>query len=165
MTTDRQEVDVAAKLTVDLLSVYLVHHTVEPEQLLWLARSLRKVFEREIGHDSIEHLMDSSGATESDGAKPQFDAGGALQPAVSIDQSVTDDYIVSLEDGRRFRSLKRHLMVKYGLTPEQYREKWGLPQDYPMVAPSYARERSEVARKSGLGLREASTPLRPRRGG
>lgn len=73
------------------------------------------------------------------------------RPAVPIKKSVTVDFIICLEDGVKFRSLRRHLMAKYGLTPERYREKWGLPADYPMIAPSYARQRSELARASGLG--------------
>ena len=74
-----------------------------------------------------------------------------LVPAVSIKKSVTDDYMVCLEDGRRFKSLKRHLQTAYGLSPEQYRAKWNLPRDYPMVAPGYARQRSELAKSIGLG--------------
>nr|WP_153416984.1 MucR family transcriptional regulator [Sinorhizobium medicae] len=73
------------------------------------------------------------------------------RPAVSIKKSVTVDFIICLEDGEKFKSLRRHLLAKYGLTPEQYREKWGLPDDYPMIASSYARQRSELARASGLG--------------
>ncbi|MCZ4093545.1 MucR family transcriptional regulator [Sinorhizobium psoraleae] len=80
------------------------------------------------------------------------------RPAVSIKKSVTDDFIICLEDGGKFKSLKRHLMTKYGLTPEQYREKWKLPADYPMTAPNYARQRSELARATGLGRNPASTP-------
>jgi predicted transcriptional regulator len=71
-------------------------------------------------------------------------------PAVPIKKSISHDYIISLEDGRRYKSLKRHLSGR-GLTPEQYREKWGLPVDYPMVAPSYAQQRSELAKSMGLG--------------
>jgi predicted transcriptional regulator len=74
-----------------------------------------------------------------------------LKPAVPVKRSVTADYIVCLEDGKRFKSLKRHLRAQYGMSPEQYRDKWGLPADYPMVAPSYAAERSKLARKMGLG--------------
>ncbi|MET0258757.1 MAG: MucR family transcriptional regulator, partial [Methylobacterium sp.] len=73
------------------------------------------------------------------------------RPAVSVRKSVTDDYVVCLEDGKRFKSLKRHLMTHYDLTPEAYREKWDLPADYPMVAPSYAAARSRLAKQMGLG--------------
>jgi predicted transcriptional regulator len=74
-----------------------------------------------------------------------------LRPAVPVKKSVTDDYIVCLEDGLKFKSLRRHLRSRYNMTPEQYREKWDLPPDYPMVSPNYARQRSDLARKSGLG--------------
>ena len=82
------------------------------------------------------------------------------KPAVSIKKSISPDYIVCLEDGKRFKSLKRHLRTQYNLTPEQYRDKWGLPPDYPMVAPNYAARRSEFAKKIGLG-RKAAEPKKP----
>ena len=74
-----------------------------------------------------------------------------LVPAVPPERSVFPDYIICLENGRRFRTLRRHLMAAFGLTPEQYRRRWGLPHDYPMIAPSYARNRSGVAKATGLG--------------
>lgn len=78
-------------------------------------------------------------------------------PAVTIKKSITADYIVCLEDGKKFKSLKRHLRSAYGMTPEEYRARWGLPVDYPMVAPSYAEARSSLAKKMGLGqLRSTS---------
>jgi len=73
------------------------------------------------------------------------------KPAVSIKKSITPDYLVCLEDGKKFKSLKRHLRTQYGLSPEQYREKWGLASDYPMVAPNYAAARSRLAKQMGLG--------------
>ena len=85
----------------------------------------------------------SSGSTEA-AAEPS-------KPAVSIKKSMTSDYLVCLEDGKRFKSLKRHLRTQYNMSPEQYREKWGLPDDYPMVAPNYAVARSQLAKKMGLG--------------
>src|SRR3954447_15173220 len=78
-------------------------------------------------------------------------------PAVSVKKSVQPDYIVCLEDGKRFKSLKRHLRTVYDLTPDQYRAKWGLAHDYPMVAPNYAAARSELARSMGLGARRRAT--------
>lgn len=78
-------------------------------------------------------------------------APDAPRPAVPARKSVTDDYIVCLEDGKKFKSLKRHLRTQYDMTPEEYREKWGLPPDYPMVAPNYAQARSQLAKKMGLG--------------
>ncbi len=86
-----------------------------------------------------------SGAAQAETAK--------ANPAVPIRRSITPDHIICLEDGKKFKSLKRHLRTHYDLTPEQYREKWGLPADYPMVAPNYAKARSELARKMGLGQR------------
>ena len=74
-----------------------------------------------------------------------------LTPAVPIKRSVTDEYIVCLEDGKKLKMLKRHLMTAYGMTPEAYRAKWGLRPDYPMVAPAYAAKRQELAKKIGLG--------------
>lgn len=73
------------------------------------------------------------------------------EPAVSIRRSITPDYLICLEDGRKFKSLKRHLRTKYDMSPEQYRARWDLPKDYPMVAPNYAQARSELAKQMGLG--------------
>ena len=79
-----------------------------------------------------------------------------LVPAVPIKKSVTDDHIICLEDGKKLKMLKRHLVTAYGMTPEDYRAKWGLPYDYPMVAPAYARKRQELAKKIGLGRKRAA---------
>ncbi len=89
----------------------------------------------------------------------------AKTPAVPIRKSVTPDAIICLEDGRRFKSLKRHLRTKYNLSPEEYRAKWGLPKDYPMVAPNYALARSNLAKTMGLGQggRKKASPGRPKR--
>jgi predicted transcriptional regulator len=76
-----------------------------------------------------------------------------LKPAVPVKKSVNPDFIVCLEDGKKFKSLKRHLRTHYNLSPEEYRDKWGLPHDYPMVAPMYAAARSQLAKKMGLGQR------------
>ena len=99
-------------------------------------------------------------------------AGGAVrraekepqQPAVPIKKSITPDYLISLEDGRKLRSLKRHLEAHYGMTPDQYRTKWGLPADYPMTAPNYSAQRSELAKSLGLGRKAPPPPPPPRRG-
>jgi MucR family transcriptional regulator, transcriptional regulator of exopolysaccharide biosynthesis len=74
-----------------------------------------------------------------------------IKPAVSVKRSINSDFLVCLEDGKKFKSLKRHLRTQYNMTPEQYREKWGLPTDYPMVAPNYAAARSQLAKQMGLG--------------
>ena len=83
------------------------------------------------------------------------------QPAVPVKKSVTDEYLICLEDGKKLKMLKRHLKTAYDMTPEQYRERWGLAPDYPMVAPNYARHRSSLAKKIGLGTKPRS--VRPRR--
>ena len=96
------------------------------------------------------------------------DVGGAvvvpekkeLVPAVSVKKSVTPDFIICLEDGKKLKMLKRHLMSTYNMTPEQYKAKWDLPKDYPLVAPNYARTRSELAKKIGLGRPAAAAPKR-----
>ncbi|AZO23890.1 MULTISPECIES: MucR family transcriptional regulator [unclassified Mesorhizobium] len=85
-----------------------------------------------------------------------------LEPAVNPKRSVFPDYIICLEDGKKFKSLKRHLDVHYGLTPDEYREKWGLKSDYPMVAPNYAAQRSTLAKASGLGRKPAAKPSNSR---
>jgi addiction module HigA family antidote len=80
-----------------------------------------------------------------------------VEPAVPPKKTITADYIICLEDGRRFKSLKRHLRTEYKLSPEEYRKKWGLPSDYPMVAPAYAKARSALAKQMGLGQQKAKT--------
>jgi len=95
------------------------------------------------------------------GVSVEEPAAPKLTPAVSIKKSVTPDYIISLEDGRKFKSLKRHLSTNYNMTPDEYRVKWGLPADYPMVAPNYAKSRSELAKQMGLG--QARKIRRPRK--
>lgn len=77
-------------------------------------------------------------------------------PAVAIKKSVTPEYIICLEDGKKLKLLKRHLRTKYNLTPQEYRQRWGLPSDYPMVAPNYAQARSSLAKKIGLGNKQAA---------
>lgn len=94
------------------------------------------------------------------GGEPEPLPVAALVPAVPIRKSVTPDAIICLEDGRKFKSLKRHLSSKFAMTPEQYRAKWGLPADYPMVAPNYAEARSALAKSMGLG-RKAAPILAP----
>lgn len=79
-----------------------------------------------------------------------------LKPAVNPKRSITEDYIICLEDGKRLKMLKRHLKTSYDMTPDDYRKKWGLPHDYPMVAPSYAKKRQQLAKKIGLGRKKAA---------
>ncbi len=93
-------------------------------------------------------LVHGALATLAAASHPQ---AGPQTPAVPLNQSVMPDYIVCLEDGKKMKMLKRYLKTAYGLTPKQYREKWGLPPDYPMVAPNYAKRRSSLAKEYGLG--------------
>ena len=99
--------------------------------------------------------------------EPIANGDRSVQPSKQeIKRSITDDYLISFEDGKPYKSLKRHLRTHYDLSPEEYREKWGLPRDYPMVAPSYSESRRELAKKIGLGRREpvVETPSRKKRG-
>lgn len=121
--------DIAANIVV----AYLGNNTVNADQVPSL---YEKVFD---------------GLVKIAKAPLEVDEGPELNPAVPIADSLSDDAIICLEDGLPFQSLKRHLRVKYSLTPEAYRKKWGLPADYPMVAPNYAKRRSALAKKTGLG--------------
>jgi len=120
--------------TADIVASHVQNNSVAISDLPQLIKTV---------HDSLAGLTGDSPAE-----KPQ--------PAVSVRRSVTPDYIVCLEDGRKLKMLKRHLATAYGMTPEDYREKWGLPSDYPMVAPNYAKQRSSLAKKIGLGKRRES---------
>ncbi len=105
------------------------------------------------GGDSTAHQRDTRGADARDQHPVLQERRVELKPKVPVKKSVMADHIVCLEDGKKFKSLKRHLRTHYNLSPEEYREKWGLPHDYPMVAPNYARARSDLAKKMGLGTR------------
>ncbi len=100
----------------------------------------------------IETVFGALNTVEQAGAA---DANLVAEPAVAVSQSITPDYLICLEDGKRFKSLKRHLRTHYNLSPEEYRRKWSLPPDYPMVAPNYAAARSKLAKKMGLGQKTA----------
>jgi predicted transcriptional regulator len=120
------------EMVSDIVSAYVSHN---PVPVADLPRLIERV------HATLTEI--ESGSTVE--IKPE------LKPAVAVKKSVTDDHIVCLEDGKKFKSLKRHLRTRYDMSPEEYREKWGLASDYPMVAPNYARQRSDLARKMGLG--------------
>ena len=125
--------------TAEIVAAYVSRNSVPMAELPNLIRSI---------HSSLSAL----------GAPPVVEAPAApLVPAVPIKKSVTDEYIVSLEDGRKFKSLKRYLATSHGMTPAEYRAKWGLPPDYPMVAPAYAAKRSALAKTIGLGRKAADT--------
>lgn len=119
------------ELTAEIVSAYVANNHVSKDNLVELMGAI---------HGALTGL-----------AKPAEKAPPPPDPAISIKKSVTPDYIICLEDGKRFKSLKRHLHTAYGMTPEAYRAKWNLPADYPMVAPSYAASRSALAKSMGLG--------------
>ena len=128
-------------LTARIVSAHVAHNRVEPSVL---PRLIREVYASLV----------QAGASFVGPASSGRQAGSTgVIPAVPVERSVFPDYIVCLENGRRFRTLRRHLMAAFGLTPEAYRRRWGLPHDYPMIAPSYARNRSGVAKATGLGRR------------
>ncbi|TGQ27742.1 MULTISPECIES: MucR family transcriptional regulator [unclassified Mesorhizobium] len=109
---------------------------------------------------SLPDLIQSVNSSLSKIGQPAEPEKPAQTPAVNPKRSVFPDYIICLEDGQKFKSLKRHLAVHYGLTPQEYREKWGLKSDYPMVAPSYAAQRSTLAKASGLGRKPGAKPAK-----
>ena len=131
-TSETASVPNLAELTTEVLAAYVAQNHVQMADLPGLIASV---------HGALSGL----GQASEPAMPPE-----KLVPPVSIKKSVTDDYLISLEDGKQYQSLKRHL-AKRGLTPGEYRAKWGLPADYPMVAPAYARKRSELARSIGLG--------------
>jgi predicted transcriptional regulator len=121
-------------LTAEIVSAYVSKNAVASGDLSGLIADVHAALSR------------ASGAAEPI-EREEF------KPAVAVKKSVTADYIICLEDGKKFKSLKRHLRTHYKLTPDEYRAKWGLPHDYPMVAPNYAAARSNLAKKMGLGTR------------
>ena len=127
------------EMATEIVSAYVRNKSVPVSELPTLLQSV---------HESLGKILS--------GSKPE-PAKEPPQPKVPIKKSITNEYLVCLEDGKRFKSLKRHLQSAYGLSPQEYREKWGLPKDYPMVAPAYANARSELAKTMGLG-RKAGTP-------
>jgi len=130
--TEETEENAFVALAADIVSAYVSNNSVAAADLPALIGDV---------HAALQRVAKG----ESEPAVEQ------LKPAVPVKKSVAPDYIVCLEDGKKFKSLKRHLRSQYNMTPEQYREKWGLPADYPMVAPNYAAARSELAKQMGLG--------------
>jgi predicted transcriptional regulator len=135
------------ELAADVVSAYVSNNSVPSADLPMLLNSVYAALIK---------------TAQGQGREPQVE----LVPAVSVKKSVTPDYIVCLEDGKKFKSLKRHLRTTYDMSPDQYRTKWGLPPDYPMVAPNYAKARSELAKTMGLGQqrrKEQATPAKGRK--
>jgi predicted transcriptional regulator len=120
------------KLTVDIVAAYVSNNSVAAADIPNLINDV---------HSALVRVSSPQGNGPADAARP----------AVPVKKSIMPDYLVCLEDGKKFKSLKRHLRSQYNMTPEQYRDKWALPPDYPMVAPNYAAARSQLAKKMGLG--------------
>jgi predicted transcriptional regulator len=120
------------ELTAEIVSAYVSNNTVPAGEIPSLISQV---------HAALARVSGKSGDAP---AEP-------LKPAVSVKKSITPEYIICLEDGKKFKSLKRHLRTQYNMTPEQYRDKWDLNADYPMVAPNYAAARSQLAKQMGLG--------------
>ena len=131
-------------LAADIVSAYVSKNSVPQADLPTLIHSV---------HTALSQA--TQGATEA--SKEE------LTPAVPIKKSITPDYLVCLDDGKKFKSLKRHLRTAYNQTPEEYRARWNLPSDYPMVAPNYAQARSALAKSMGLGQKRAATRKRSKK--
>lgn len=133
------------QLATDIVAAFVSNNAVGADKLPGLLQEV---------HDAVRAL--ASGGTAS---------AGSQQPAVPIKKSITPDYVICLEDGKKLKMLKRYLRTQYGLSPEDYRRKWGLPADYPMVAPNYAKRRSDFAKEIGLGRSGGrAAPRRSRKG-
>lgn len=120
------------QMAADIVAAYVSNNTLPVNQL---SEAITTVHRALMGVQSSDHVTQEKNS----------------KPAVAINRSIKPDYIICLEDGRRLKMLKRHLRTRYGMTPDQYRLKWGLPVDYPMVAPNYSAQRSDFAKKIGLG--------------
>lgn len=130
-------------LTAEIVSAYVSNNSVAAQELPNLISEV---------HAAL---------SKTNGGEPEPEPE-PLKPAVPIKKSITPDYLICLEDGKKFKSLKRHLRTHYNLSPEEYRERWNLPSDYPMVAPNYAAARSELAKRMGLG-QQRKKPTRARK--
>ena len=147
MATDNPSNDISESvlgMAANIVSAYVSHNALPATQIPEL----------------IQTVYRSLADTGSAGAEAPKEP---LKPPVPIRRSIMPDYIVCLEDGKKLKMLKRHLRTNYGLSPEDYRAKWGLPSDYPMVAPNYAKQRSEFAKKIGLGRKRTAKRGRPRK--
>ena len=134
--TDKLENAELLELTTEIVASYVSNNTVASADLSGVIQDVYKT-------------MTQLGTQTAQPERPK--------PAVAVKKSVTPDYIVCLEDGKKLKMLKRHLKTAYNMTPEEYRDRWGLPADYPMVAPNYAKHRSSLAKKIGLGTKPRST--------
>ncbi len=138
--SDQTEADLFRRLTAQIVAAHVSHNTVDGSEVPPLIEVVYKTIAG-LGKKAEEPVKQ--------------------EPAVPVRKSVFPDYIICLEDGKKLKMLKRHLKTAYNMTPEQYRAKWGLPREYPMVAPNYAEHRSSLARKIGLGHRAAPAAALP----
>lgn len=129
-------------LTADIAAAYVSNNTVQASDVPSVIQTIYRA------------LAGVGAAASQPTPEPQ-------KPAVPIKKSITPDYLISLEDGKKYKSLKRHLRTQYNMSPDDYRAKWGLPKDYPMVAPNYAASRSALAKSMGLGRGGASKAAKP----
>jgi len=144
MTENSQSQTELLALTADIVASHFANNTVAPAEVPGVIESV---------YASLARL-----------GTPIVVPVPKQEPAVSIRSSIKPDHIVCLEDGKKLKMLKRHLMTRYGMTPDDYRTKWGLPGDYPMVAPNYAEQRRTLAKSIGLGTKRTSKPRgRPRK--
>jgi predicted transcriptional regulator len=165
------------RFTKEIVVAHVSRNTLDSESLLDLIRNVYTTLsatqgpatEEDAGHaDASGDIVASAVAGEVEaehGDQRTLAAPVPLVPAVPVEESVTPDYIVCLEDGRRFKTMKRWLRATYGLSPEQYREKWGLPPDYPLTAPNYTKAKSADAKRQGLGSGRPGRVSRPSRPG
>ena len=137
---ETESAETVLRLTAQIVAAHVEHNAVQADALPGL---IARVY----------HTLRDVGQVVAEPAKPV--------PAVPVKQSVKPDFIICLEDGKKLKMLKRHLMTAYKMTPAQYRARWALPADYPMVAPSYAKVRSSLAKKIGLGRKPATSQKRP----
>jgi len=140
--TEKMENTEALELTTEIVASYVSNNTVSIGELPTVILEVYKT-------------LTGLGTQAAQPERPK--------PAVAIKKSVTPDFIICLEDGKQLKMLKRHLKTAYNMSPEEYRERWGLPADYPMVAPSYAKHRSALAKKIGLGTKPRKAPTRARK--
>lgn len=133
------ENEILVELTSDIVAAYVSNNAIGTSDLPGLIKGV---------HTALDVIAGGSAGNRR----------GDQKPAVSVKKSITPDYIICLEDGKKFKSLKRHIRTHYNLSPEDYREKWGLAHDYPMVAPNYAKARSKLAKKIGLGKSSTGRP-------
>ena len=152
--TETLKIDTMIDKTTEITVAFLAHNTVRTEELPSLIQSIRSALFSNFGANAALPT-----------ASPQIQANVEeaipvrTVPAVPIKKSVTADFIICLEDGKHFKSLKRHLRTSFNMSPEQYRAKWNLPLEYPMVAPNYAATRSTLAKSTGLGRRREEAPV------